>query len=220
VTAGGKRRVQEFFHHFPQLHLHLHFHFHHGHNQIQSSAIAALTTSCNRAGAQYIKISKLMMPSRRAWKKKRAAFVHNLCMRRKIFGRRNGPFFVGVELSRVLFFSVRFCSAHTHSYFGLAWSFFFATSSVGFDDKDRKSPKFRKAIARAASERCIYVSAIHKLYVSISIRSTMYLFLEPVLVCVYLCNEHVTKLLCSQNSYNRDKNKKPRPTRSTSSIAL
>lgn len=35
-----------------------------------------------------------------------------------------------------------------------------------------------------------------------------------VCVCVYLCNEHVTKLLCSQNSYNSDgnKNKKPRPS--------
>jgi len=38
--------------------------------------------------------------------KKRAAFVRNLCMRKKIFGRRNGPLFVGVLLFGLAWFGL------------------------------------------------------------------------------------------------------------------
>lgn len=82
---------------------------------------------------------------------------------------------------------------------------------------------------------CIYSLLPHTMYREQELCSASLLLSLSlsISVCVYLCNEHVTKLLCSQNSYNvaetkpkrkatqeQQQQQQRRPTASTPSIPV
>lgn len=122
-----------------------------GHNQIQSSTIASLTT-CNtrtltRAWPQYIKISKLMMPRgaeesglNNSTKKKNRNREKTSCFRSQFMHEKK-------DLWQKKWSA--FCGSSAF-WPGLVW--LGCISSLRYD-KDRKRPKFRKAIAKEQHPR-------------------------------------------------------------------